>query len=353
MTIDASRTSDLQFGNLGHHVQAGAFKPDLARMEVTDYVYGLPIQIQWIYAFLRGEDGAIYVPERKFISTLTGGLFLMTGEDGTLNINPVSGRGYRGELKRTLDPEHRRWDQPMYHRMPAGSVPEGEQDFVMDITNERMEYREGNILDLAGPNAGLGMQFYDSNAENPLFYSSLCYWLEGEVLGDKVEGPIFFDSVYWPHGRDWKEYVYFRELQVGWHVFANKHEDGTVEWGHLVNGHEGFNPGVVIRGNELVAATGDLKGSYTLDDDGWVTGQELDVDGHIYVFEGDEKGWMQQFSESRSHGDNDYRAQYGTTRRLEDPTPAAGFTWLECFANRIKAEGSEVARLPSIADVAV
>ena len=48
MTIDTSRTSDLQFGNLGHHVQAGAFKPDLARMEVTDYVYGLPIQIQWI-----------------------------------------------------------------------------------------------------------------------------------------------------------------------------------------------------------------------------------------------------------------------------------------------------------------
>src|SRR5256885_7052997 len=88
----ATAMSNLQFGNLGHQVKAGAFQPDLARMDVTDYVYGLPLQIQWIYGFLRGEDGGIYVPERKFISTLTGGLFLMTPEDGTLNMTPESGR---------------------------------------------------------------------------------------------------------------------------------------------------------------------------------------------------------------------------------------------------------------------
>jgi hypothetical protein len=337
-----------QFGSFGNKCFAGGFEPDLSRMHPFDPVMGMPLGIQWLYAFLQDEDGLIYCPERKFIATLTGGLFLMTNESGTLNINPLSGKGYRGELRRVNDPDHRRWHNPVYHRMPAGTVPEGEQGFVLDLRDDRMEYSEGNLIDLAGPSAGLGMQFYNANPECPLFYSSLAYWLEGEVLGKKVEGPFFFDHVYWPAGRDWKEYIYYLEKQIGWEVFANRYEDGTVQWGHFVNGTDGFNPGVVIEGDKVLAASGDVKCSFKLGEEGWVTALERDVDGELFEFVGGEEGWMHQFSESRRQGHDDYLAQYGKTRPLgETRNLIEGFTWLECFAERIKAAGMVVDELPS------
>jgi len=255
-----------QFGSFGNQCFAGGFEPDLSRMHPFDPVMGMPLGIQWLYAFLQDEDGLIYCPERKFISTLTGGLFLMSNETGTLNINPISGRGYRGELRRVNDPDHRRWHNPVFHRMPPGTVPEAEQDFILDLRDDRMEYSEGNLIDLAGPSCGLGMQFYNANPECPLFYSSLAYWLEGEALGKKVEGPFFFDHVYWPAGRDWKEYVYYLDKQIGWEVFANKYDDGTIQWGHFVNGKDGFNPGVVVEGDKVIAASGNVTGEFVLND---------------------------------------------------------------------------------------
>jgi hypothetical protein len=328
------------FANFGHRPLVGGFKPDMRLINPKNTPYGLPMQIQWIYAFLRDESGAVYAPERKFIASLTGGLFFMTDETGTLNFNPKSGKGTRGELRRTFTDEFFRWDHPMWKRMPEGTVDPEEQGFFMEVRADRMEYKEGNILDLAGPNAGLGMQFYSTNPDAPLLYTSMCYWLEGEVLGKKVEGPIFFDNVFWPHGEEWKEYRYFNDLQVGWHVFANKFKDGTIEWGHQVNGRNGFNPGIVINGDKVVAATPDLGGEYHLEDKGFVTELNFDMDGHQYQFLGDEKGWKEEFSLSRSQGKNEYRAQYGETRRKDDQRELhMSCTWLECFADRIRDSG--------------
>jgi hypothetical protein len=338
-----------KFGNLGHHLQASAFEPDLARMDFSATAHGLPAQVQWLYGFLQTPEGKLYVPERKFIQTLTGGLFMATKEPGKfLDIEPVSGKGYRGELKRVKEPGHRRWHEPMYHRMPAAAIPEGEQGLVLDLTEERMTYQEGNILDLEGFNAGLGMQYYDSNSAEPLFYAGMCYWMQGEVMGERVEGPIFYDTMYVPTGIDWKEYVYFNELQCGWHVFANKYEDGTIEWGHLINGLEGFSPGVVMRGKDVVGATGDGQARFVLGENDLVTAMEYEIEGHRYVFSADETGYMETFSKSRAHTDNDYLAQYGTTEKVGEPLKLVQqATWLECFASRIRSAGRAVDSLPS------
>lgn len=329
-----------QFADFGHRPLVGGFVPDLARMNPENQPHGLELQIQWIYAFLRDAEGNVYAPERKFIASLTGGLFFMTDETGTLNFNKASGRGQRGELRRTFTDEFFRWDKPMWKRMPEGTVSPDELDFFMEVRADRMIYREGDLIDLAGPNAGLGMQFYSPANDAPLLYTSQCFWLEGTVDGKQVEGPIFYDNVYWPHGKEWKEYRYFNELQVGWHVFANKFTDGTIEWGHQVNGTKGFNPGIVINGDQVVVATPDLRGDYHLQDKGFVTKLDFSMDGHEYQFLGDEKGWMEEFSLSRSQGTNEYRAQYGETRRKGDTRELhMSCTWLECFADRIRDNG--------------
>jgi len=330
-------TADLVFGDFGHRTIVGAYRPDLSTMEPDHQVFGLNQQIQWLYGFLRDGDGIVYVPERKFNASLTGGLFLMSGESGTLNVNHGTGRSARGELRRIIEPDHRRWHEPVFQRLPSGIVRHDEQPFLLDLTNDRIEYGEGDLLQLEGPSAGLGVQFLDASRFEPLFYSSLCFWVQGEVLGKAVEGPIFFDSTYWRHGHEWKECRHYKHLQVGWHVFANKYEDGSVEWGHLVVGREGFTPAVVVEGDRVVCMSPNLRGSFCLDDDDWVTSLILDVDGHEYEFCGHEAGFMEEFSKSRWAN---YRAQYGQTRRRGDSRPLRdGFTWLECFADRIRDEG--------------
>lgn len=222
-----------QFGDFDHRVVVGAFHPDPSTMAVQDEAHGLPLQATWLYGFLRDESGLTYCVERKFVGSLTSGLFLMT-QDGDpaneLNVHPDTGRSARGELRRGLGAE-RTWAEPVFQRLPGGIVPAGEQPMSLRWSGEAIAYGEGDICDLAGPSVGLGAQFYSASRERPLFYASTCHWVTGTVQGRQVAGPLWLDNAYWVHGLEWKEYGYFNELQVMWLIFANAFDDGTFEWG--------------------------------------------------------------------------------------------------------------------------
>lgn len=200
-------------------------------------------------------------------------------------------------------------------------------------TGDRLSYSEGDILRLEGESAGSGVQFFAASREQPLLYSSTCYWMEGEYQGKRVSGPLWYDNAYWRHGLEWKEYGYFNDLQIMWHVFCNKFEDGTYEWGHLVMGRDGFTPGVVVEGDQVVAMTPSLDARFDMDADDWPTSAVFDAAGQKYEFTGPVSGRMTEFSESRWAN---YRAQYGQTRKIGDDRKLVdGLTWLEGFAHRV------------------
>jgi hypothetical protein len=340
-------TKRFLLGDFDHRVVVGAFTPDPATMMVSDAQQGLPLQATWLYGFFHDDDGLTYCIERKFVGSLTSGCFVMTQNgDPTreLDVHPDSGRSARGELRRSLGAMEQSWSDPVFQRLPKGTLPDGEQPMALRWTGELLDYSEGDILNLSGPRAGLGVQFFAASREHPLLYTSTCYWMEGEVQGRRVSGPIWFDNAFFTAGYEWKEYGYFNDLQIMWHVFCNKFDDGTYEWGHLVVGRDGFNPGVVVSNDDIVAMTPDLSAKFGMTVDiksggAWPESATYDVAGVEYEFVGPHTGRMTEFSESRWAN---YRAQYGQTRQIGDSrTLVDGLTWLEGFANRVSEDGLE------------
>jgi hypothetical protein len=136
---------------------------------------------------------------------------------------------------------------------------------------------------------------------------------------------------------EWKEYGYFNDLQIMWHVFCNSFGDGTFEWGHLVLGRDGFTPGVVVNGDQVVAATPNLRAKFAMDDGAWPETATFDLGDVQYEFVGPHTGRMTEFSASRWAN---YRAQLGRTRQVGDTRSLVdGLTWLEGFADRVAADG--------------
>ncbi|QSE92093.1 hypothetical protein JWS13_27390 [Rhodococcus pseudokoreensis] len=329
-----------KLGDFGAHPVVGAFDPDPEDMELLASKHGIGLQATWLYGFFRDADGLTYCAERKFVGSLTSGCFVMTQHgdaSNELNVHKDSGRSARGELRRVLEGKTRRWSDPVFQRLPKDVLPNGEQPMELEFTRERLVYNEGDILSLEGPSVGRGVQFFIPSLDRPLLYTSTCFWMEGEFQGKHVSGPIWFDNAYWNHGLEWKEYGYFNDFQIMWHVFCNKFDDGSFEWGHLVSGREGFSPGVVVQSTGEVTATSKTDPTFELADGAWPTKTTWLVDDKTYTFEGPNTGRMTEFSESRWAN---YRAQLGQTRLDGDTrTLADGLTWNEGFTNRIGPDG--------------
>lgn len=326
------------FGDFDHRAVVGAFRPDPETMRVEDPQFGLPLQATYLYGFFSDAEGRTFGLERKFVSGLTSGCFLMTQQgNAELGLDPATGRTSRGELKRVLHGPERRWYDPVFSKLPAEVVTHGEQPMDLRWRVDSIDYSEGDIVSLAGPSAGLGIQVFSAARANPMLYTIICHWVTGTVLGREVSGPLWMDNAYWTHGRDYKDDVYWTDVEVSWQIFCNRFTDGSLEWGHFVVGRGGFTTGAIVNGQELVASTASLQAKYGLDDAGWPTSVSYDLGDRQYEFHGPVEARMTQFSAARGP---QYRAQTGRTHRVGDGrTIAAGHTWLETFRDRIQAEG--------------
>lgn len=334
-------TNRWKLGDFATRPVVGAFDTDPDDMDLLSPKHGLGLQKSWIYGFFRDAEGLTYCIERNFVGSLTSGLFVMTQHGditNELDVHPDSGRSARGELKRTLTGKTRRWSDPVFQKLPPGCFPDGEQPFEMEFSRDKFTYNEGDILALEGESAGLGMQFFIPSLERPLMYTSTCFWITGQFQGKEVSGPIWFDNSFWKHGVEWKEYGYFLDYQIMWHVFCNKFDDGTYEWGHLVSGRNGFSPGVVIQSTGEVELTSDTDAWFKLDGDKWPVEATFEVGDATYRMDAPKTGRMTQFSESRWAN---YRAQLGQSRRDGDTrTLVDGLTWNEGFpVDRVGPDG--------------
>lgn len=310
---------------------AGIYEPDLSVILPDQPLNGASLQSQYVYGGLTGASGTRYIVERKFIGPMSGGNYILGNASGSMELLPESDRSAKGELVRDFSPMQRNWkSKGMLH----GS---NELPIDLTITDEELSWTEGDALSLAGTRPAVGVQFFAPSRTEPLAYASQAYWVTGTVLGETVEGPLFFDHLYFQHGAEWKEYRWYIDLQISWNVFANKFDDGTVEFGHIVRGRQGWSAGVVVEGDRATAVCTDVGGTFTLDGEDYVTGAAYDLgsDG-TWEFFGDPAQQMGGFNKARWGG---YRAQGGLTRRQgDDRTLVNGWTWLECFADRMRTE---------------
>jgi hypothetical protein len=317
---------DFDFRNV-----AGIYEPDLSAIMPEQQVNGMTLQSQYLYGGLTTVSGATVILERKFCGPMSGGAYILTNRGGSMELAPEAGRSAKGELVRAFEPHRRHWvSKGMLH--DSTELP-----IDVTITDESIAWAEGDALQVSGSRPAIGVQFFAPARTEPLGYASQYYWVTGTVLGEPCAGPVFFDHLYFQHGAEWKEYRWYIDLQISWNVFANTFSDGSFEFGHIVRGRQGWSAGVVVEGDRAMATCTDVRGDFTLDDEGYVAGADYDLGAATWTFTGDPTQQMGGFNKARWGG---YRAQGGLTRRQgDDRTLVNGWTWLECFADRIRSEG--------------
>ena len=323
-------------GDFGNRAAVGAFDFHLADLDENVSLNGIGQRAIWPYGGLRNASGDLFVLERKLVHQMTGGLWLMSDKGGTLQLAPKTVHSARGELRREFTADRHIYRDHLMAKL-GDLAPPDEQSFYFDQTDGELVWTEGELCDLRGTAVGPGLQFFIAGMGWPFSYLSRAYWMTGTVLGDEVEGVIFTDYGYWVDRGEWKEQPFFTRTQVAWNVFFNRFDDGSVEWGHIVRGTDGIGAAMVADGDRALVTTGEFDATYVLDDLDFVSSIDYGIGGDRYEFTGEDTTRMTQFSQARGGG---YRAQAGQLRRVGDTrTVTNGFVWLECFADRIRAEG--------------
>lgn len=331
-------TAAPRYGDFDFQTVVDQYDPKLADLHPADPRFGLHLQSQYFYGGLRDADGTTAMLERKIIGPMTSGVWLMTDADGgDVALHPMALASARGETIRDFSPDRRHWSNHLMHAVGQRVRPSDDQPLSLTIDNDGIQWDEGELFSLEGALQGPGFQFYAPARTEPLFYTTQVYWVTGTCLGKEVEGFIGLDHAYFLAGMEWKEYRYFNDLEVSWEVFANRFTDGTVEYGVIVMGRHGWSGAATFDGGKLVAKTDRLGADYGLDDEGFITTADFDIDGTGYTFTGAPTGKMRHFGEARWGG---YCSQAGVTRRAGDDRELAnGFCWIEFFPERIRSDG--------------
>jgi hypothetical protein len=329
------------YGDFAHRTVVGGFVNDLSLMRPDRTHFGLEQQIEYIYGFLTEADGSIVCLEQKFVGSVSTGTFVMrTDGHGGMDVQPATTRSYRGEVRRTIEDKYRRWGDPVMLRLPESARREGDLPYLLELDGDSIVWDQGELCRLEGEIRTLGVQFYSASAVEPLFFTSIPYWVEGNVLGRPVSGLLYVDRVHLRPGREWKETAMFTDIQLSWNIFGNSYADGSIEYGKIVVGKGGFNAAMVVDDHQLTAASNAVPAWYRLNDGGFIREAEYTVGEHVYRFTGQDSGNMAEFSASRWNG---YHAQFGITRRAGDERElVAGVTWLESFDHRIREAGLAV-----------
>ncbi|MGH9184646.1 MAG: hypothetical protein ACRD0U_02340, partial [Acidimicrobiales bacterium] len=259
------------FGDFNYQTVVGAFDPRLEQMVPSEARFGLNLQVQYIYGGFRNAEGTQYAVERKFIGPMTGGLWLMSNEKGSLALDPGSVRSTRGETRRQFTGSSRKWSDHLMHKLSKELGQGADEGLTLELAGDKMAWSEGDLLSLEGSLIGPGFQFYAPVRDEPLFYTTHAYWVRGTVLGAEVDGFIGFDHGYWQHGREWKEYRIFEDLELSWEVFGNQFDDGVIEWGVIVKGRRGLSAATVFEDGEVVAVAGRVPTTFALDDEDYMT----------------------------------------------------------------------------------
>jgi hypothetical protein len=316
----------------------GSYRPRIADYDFTAPRFGLNLQVTYIYGGMRSESGRFSIVERKFISSMTGGLFIMSNDTGSMELDAGTPRSARGEVRRSQTDEELRWFDPIMQRIPDEiRVPE-EQGLDLRVTDGHLSWTEGELMSLEGTQPADGVQFYGPMQGNNFYYVSQPYWASGTILGEAAEGPMFLDHIYWqPHGKEWKETPFYTDRQVSWMVFGNKLSDGSVQAGHVVRCTDGLSFVAITENDRPLLMSSGMDVSMSLDADDYVTRADYEIDGRRWEYVEDPDGHMEGHSKARWSG---YRAQGGMFRQADDDREVVnGFCWVECFADRIRKEG--------------
>lgn len=315
-------------GDFGARVLCGAFDPVLEDGTHRASYFGLVLEGSWPYAVVTGETGTTYALHRNVQHRTTRGVLIQRSDGAAMRVMPESVRAASGgRVARRLEADHDVYEGEQYPGGAAFTFRSGEHVSWEESDGDRTFLRlEGDLL-------APGFHVHTPWRGGGMYYTSLCWRVEGEMFGEPVSGFALLDQSYLPHGAYWNDSPVWNRLQRAWSVFANAYADGTVEFGHLSHGADGFSFGVISDAEGPIL---DVRDEVAVDldwgDDGFARRVDHHLGGQTWSFALADEGAMVDASAARPG----WRGHVGTIRRSDDHRElVAGFGWQELFPDRL------------------
>ncbi len=250
---------------------------------------GLPLSNTFIYGTLRDGEGTMFLPMRR-IKGGDGGrerFLLQSSLDAdAIHVLPVSRRSARST------DVVRGWDDDGCLRLESAPGVEGDS-FKVTASADSFSWREGDTAEFEGRLVGPGLHWHLPDDVGGMYYASRLFEVEGNVLGREVEGFVALDDLYM-HGTVYVDDILVgEEAEIAWYTWATRYEDGTLDGGHFLYGHNRLGFALLTNERGEVVATSDIRGEVTLDDGGsWPEGILLRAGGETWEFLPDPRGRM-------------------------------------------------------------
>jgi hypothetical protein len=213
----------------------------------------------------------------------------------------------------------------VFHLESAASGSEAPFRLVSDGTT--LEWIEEGTLDVRGSLVPPGLHWYLPGRDKAMYYASQLFELEGVILDHPVRGFIGFDDIYLPEGvRIYQGDALVGEaLEIVWWTWATRYQDGSLEAGHFLFGHDQLGFALLTDETGQVTATTAVEALVTLGQDGvWPARIDLTADGVDWEFLPDEQGNMVDLMPMPNPQTEGRWRRRGDTRQ-----PAWWFAWGE------------------------
>jgi len=224
----------------GSKVLAEAFRPTLPYYFRTHTPHGLVYQFSCLWCGIEDEEGNRYACMREWKTEYSMNV-LVSKLDTDPNV--VSSRIYKrlhmGMISFEKDDEQQRIRVSPWL---------GSQAFLVDIRPQHFQWREADgELELDFTALGPALKYLCPGEKEDLFYTSEFCRVTGVLQGKKVTGFGGIDHSFGSPGIGWLHSKVYRLLEKYWIVWANRYQDGSIEYGICVDGEADFNLGFIVR----------------------------------------------------------------------------------------------------------
>ncbi|MGE0309325.1 MAG: hypothetical protein AB7Q27_26605, partial [Acidimicrobiia bacterium] len=172
-------------GAFDFRVLASATRTDPSLLFSDRTLHGLELEGTYLYGTFRDEAGTLYTPMRRIPLRAPGPprkLAMHTSANGTLTFDRVSGTTAASEsVQRHVDGEG-------YDSVLTLTASDGQPELTSVVSATEGAWREHDLIDVSGTNAGPTLQWYLPDPDGGMYYCSQLYSVRGTIAGRSVTG---------------------------------------------------------------------------------------------------------------------------------------------------------------------
>ncbi|HEX3287129.1 MAG TPA: hypothetical protein VHT50_21345 [Mycobacterium sp.] len=314
-------------GSFEWQALCGGFTPDLDDIAAERGFFGLVPEGIYVYGTFRTSNGAMHTPARRLPFGVD------KGDAGVQGDQRLS-MGRRLAVQTTNDsPDgQQHFDVPTMRASASGADltvertseavvyrAAGDRSMLVEVSPTKLHWNEEGTLDLRGELVGSGLHWYLPGRDLGMYYTSQIYEVSGSIYGEQVTGFVPFDPVYMVEGASLyaeKDILEGEQLCLSWYTWGTRWDDGTVEVGHTLAGHDQFGLCIATDAEGITIQTNRVDAAFEWASDEYhVARVEFDVDGEQWEFIADphgtqpdmgaipnpqQEGLMQRVGETRS-----------------------------------------------------